>query len=341
MQKQAATIYSLARELGVHPSTVSRAFSRPELVKKSVRERVLARAAEVDYRPNRAARGLITGRSGMIGLIVPDIENPFFPPLVRAIQNAASRSDLNVMMIDSEEHSSSELDLISRLKGQVDGMILASPRSSMRKITATIGDLPLVVINRSAADVSSASIDNTDALREAGDHLVAQGHNAMALLRGPSTSWAARRRSQAVVTWAQQRGVELLQLGPFPSSFDGGLQAAAHMMRCGATAAFAFDDVMACGVVAGLSEHGVAVPDDVSLVGCDDVLLARMLTPALTTVTAPVTELGTTSVELLEARLQGDLKVRSVTLKGTLTIRASTGTRRAPVAVAPEVVPIT
>lgn len=341
MQKQAATIYSLARELGVHPSTVSRAFSRPELVKKSVRERVLARAAEVDYRPNRAARGLITGRSGMISLIVPDIENPFFPPLVRAIQNAAARSDLNVMMIDSEEHSSSELDLISRLKGQVDGMILASPRSSMRKITATIGDLPLVVINRSAADVSSASIDNTDALREAGDHLFAQGHSAMALLRGPSTSWAARRRSQAVLSWAQQAGVGLFQLGPFPSSFDGGLQAATQMMQCGATAAFAFDDVMACGVIAGLSEHGLAVPDDVSLVGCDDVLLARMLTPALTTITAPVTELGTRSVDLLEARLHGDLKVRTVTLKGTLTIRASTGPCRAPVAAAPEVVPIT
>ena len=96
-----ATIYSVAQDLGIHASTVSRAFNRPDLVKPEVRERILRRAIEVDYRPNIYARGLITGHTGVIGLLIPDIENPFFPPVVRAVQKAAHKFDLSMMLLDS------------------------------------------------------------------------------------------------------------------------------------------------------------------------------------------------------------------------------------------------
>lgn len=319
-----ATIYSLAEELGIHPSTVSRAFTRPDLVKDDVRERILAKAVEVDYRPNKAARGLITGRTSMIGLLIPDIANPFFPPLVRAIQQAAAVHDLNVMLLDSEERPSQELDLIRRLRGQIDGLILASPRSNLSKIDEAIGGAPAVVVNRAVKGFSSAVIDNSEALQEAGGHLNDLGHRNVALLRGPAGSWAAGRRARAVRSWAASAEANLIELGPFDASFEGGREAAEQLAGMEATAVFAFDDLMACGVVAGLAVRGLQVPRDLSLIGCDDVLLAQTLTPALTTVTAPIQELGQSAVDLLVSAVAGDhSEPQTMTLQGQLTIRAS------------------
>lgn len=331
MQSKRATIYSLAKELGIHPSTVSRAFSRPHLVNEAVRERILTRASEVDYQPNKTARGLITGRLGMVGLLIPDIENPFFPPLVRVIQGAAAEHDLNVMLLDSGQQPNVELELVRRLRGQIDGLILASPRSPMARIKEAVGEMPMVAVNRSSTEVSTTAIDNSPALREAGDHLVTLGHRSIALLRGPSGSWAAQRRSRAVRDWAAEAGVDLIELGPFPASYDGGREAAEKVVSTTATAAFAFDDLMACGAVAGLAERGLRVPDDLSLVGCDDVLLARTLTPALTTVTAPLGDLGRAALTQLQHHLTDrTAPPQAATFTGTLTLRSSTGPVPAP-----------
>ena len=125
--------------------------------------------------------------------------------------------------------------------------------------------------------------------------------------------------------WAASAEVHLSELGPFDASFDGGREAAELLAASDATAAFAFDDLMACGVVAGLAVRGLQVPRDLSLVGCDDVLLAQTLTPALTTVTAPIRELGQSAVELLaDAIAGGQGEPQTRTLQGHLTIRAST-----------------
>lgn len=318
-----ATIYSIAKACGVSASTVSRAFSRPELVNAEVRERIQATAREVGYQPNRAARGLVTGRTGMIGLLVPDITNPFFPPLVRAIQQAAADIDCSVLLVDADESVAAEPQLVTQLKGQVDGLLVASPRSSSALKEATDG-LPSVVINRRVRGVPAVICDNTRALRDAGRHLYENGHRTVALMRGPSASWAARQRADAIQSWAAGSRVELIDLGPFVASFDGGLAAAAALLATKATAAFAFDDLMACGVLAGLAEAGVSVPGERSVIGCDDVLLARTVTPRLTTVTAPVRRLGYAAVDMLRRYGEGEA-VDEVRIDGELTIRASTG----------------
>lgn len=326
MPAKRATIYSLAKELGIHPSTVSRAFSRPDLVNETVRQRILTKASEVDYQPNKTARGLITGRLGMVGLLIPDIENPFFPPLVRVIQRAASQDDLNVMLLDSGQQPEVELELVRRLRGQIDGLILVSPRSPMPRIKEAVGEMPMVAVNRSSSEVSTTVIDNSPALREAGNHLYGLGHRSIALLRGPSGSWAAQRRASAVKDWARRTNVELIELGPFPASYDGGREAADRLVAGPATAAFAFDDLMACGTVAGLAERGLRVPDDMSLVGCDDVLLARTLTPALTTVTAPLGDLGRAALAQLQRHLADRMaEPQAATFTGALSLRSSTG----------------
>jgi DNA-binding LacI/PurR family transcriptional regulator len=317
------TIYAVAEACGVSASTVSRAFSRPEIVNDELREHILATAREMGYQMNRAARGLATGRTGMVGLLVPDITNPFFPPLVRAIQQAAALIDSSVMLVDADERASVEPDLINRLKAQVDGLIIASPRSATGSLTTAVGGMPAVVINRTVQGMSAVVCDNSAALTEAGHHLQELGHRRVALIGGPAASWAANRRSAAIRSWAEKSDVELIELGSFSASYEGGREAAVAVAATDATAAFAFDDLMACGVLAGLAEAGVHVPEQRSVVGCDDVLLARTVTPSLTTVTAPVAELGQAAVELLRQSLSGAAP-EQVTLEGTLALRAST-----------------
>jgi len=322
------TIYSLAQELGLHASTVSRAFNQPDKVNAKSRERVLRRAAEVDYQPNLTARRLITGRAAIMGLIIPDIENPFFPPVIRAVQNAALLHELNVMLLDSELCPKRELQLITKMRRQMDGLILASPRSNVVEILEACGDTPTVLINQVFPGVRAVIIDNSAALEAAGDALANLGHRKIALLRGPASSWAARERAKAVRSWSQAEkhvGLELTELGPFDATFDGGFKAASHLIASGATAAIAFDDLMACGTVAGLADRGLAVPEDYSVVGCDDVLLARTSTPTLSTVTAPVDDICRTAVDLLRSAIAGEPPGEPIAYPGLFKLRASIG----------------
>ena len=319
-----ATIYSIASTVGVSPSTVSRAFSRPEMVKSELREKILTTARELGYAPNRAARGLATGRTGVIGMLVPDVANPFFPPLIRAVQDAARQKDAELLLIDSELSVNAEQDLVDRIRPQVDGLIIASPRLPSKQLHEVLRGMPAVIVNRSVRGLPGVVCDNTPALQEIADHLHELGHRRIALLRGPRAAWAATHRAKAVRTWAEGKDVELVELGPIEAQFADGRAVAQQVAESGATAVFAFDDLMAAGVIAGLSELGVRVPADRSIVGCDDVLLAQTMTPGLTTVAAPFTELGRASVEMLSEILAGR-DSRTVTLPGTVTLRGTVG----------------
>lgn len=328
MTVRRVTIYSVAQACGVSSSTVSRAFTRPDLVKDDVRQRILETAAAMGYRPNKSARATATGRTSMVGLVVPDIINPFVPPLVRAVQDAARQADWSVLLLDTEEAAAAEIQVISQLHGQVDGLILASPRAHSRMLREAMEDLPCVLINRVIRGVSSVVCDNSAALASIGDRLVELGHTRVAVLSGPSGSWAARQRATAVRAWAERNSVALTELGPYEASFEGGRSAGAEFLATDASTVFAFDDVMAFGVLAELAARGVNVPTQRSVVGCDDVLMATMVTPSLTTVTAPMDELGRGAIELLRRRI-GDpaAKTEVMSLPGTPIFRDSVGTR--------------
>lgn len=322
-----ATLASIARECGVSTSTVSRAFSRPELVKADVREHILAVARRRGYQPNRIARGLATGRLGMIGLIVSDITNPFFPPLVRTIQHAVAGQDWSLMLLDAEEMVGEEAAMIDWVRGQVDGVIVASPRSTEEQLVPLLASLPSVVINREVHALPCVVFDHADALAAAGDHLRTLGHREFALIRGPQDSWAAGQRAQAIVDWATRSGSTLIDLGHYTASFEAGREAGRALAESSATAAFAFDDLMCMGVLSGLDDHGLEVPEDVSLVGCDDVLLARTSTPSLTTVAVPMERLGESAVTMLQEAING-APPRIERLPGQLALRDSVGPAR-------------
>src|SRR5690625_632829 len=175
-----ATIYSIASTVGVSPSTVSRAFSRPEMVKSELREKILTTARELGYAPNRAARGLATGRTGVIGMLVPDVANPFFPPLIRAVQDAARQKDAELLLIDSELSVNAEQDLVDRIRPQVDGLIIASPRLPSKQLHEVLRGMPAVIVNRSVRGLPGVVCDNTPALQEIADHLRSEGRRAAA-----------------------------------------------------------------------------------------------------------------------------------------------------------------
>lgn len=321
-----ATIYQIAQVCGVSAATVSRAFSRPELVTETVRQRITAVAEQLQYRPNRVAKGLASGRMSTLGLLVPDITNPFIPQLVRSVQQAADKLGYSMLLADAESEPALEPTLIGSLTGQIDGLVLASPRAPSSVLRHAAGNVPCTVINRVIRGLPSVVCDNTSALEEAGNLLTELGHQRIALLRGPTASWAAQRRAQAVQAWASRAGVTLQTFGPFDSSFEGGRDAAAILLRSQVTGAYAFDDVMAAGVLAALAERGVRVPADRSIVGCDDVLLASMITPGLTTITAPVTEIGQAAVKLMDDLVHGiEPKSHVTRLNGSLIVRTSTG----------------
>lgn len=322
-----ATIYSIAAELGISASTVSRAFSRPDLVRDSLRERILAAADQIGYQPSRAARSVATGRTGLIGLLVPDITNPFVPPLVRAIEMAAAERQSGVLLVDARANGAAEPGLVVQLKAQVDGLVVVSPRTSASALTGAVSSTPAVVVNRVIRGMASVVCDNTVAIEQAVQALVADGHRTLALLRGPADAWASRRRAEAFRRAAAEAGVQLLEHGPFEAQFEDGREAAAAVAASEATAVLAFDDLMACGVIAGLADAGVRVPEDVSVLGCDDVLLARTMTPSLSTISAPIDQLGQQAVDLLDQVMAGD-RPRPVRLDGVLTLRGTSGPAR-------------
>ncbi|MFI6734447.1 LacI family DNA-binding transcriptional regulator [Nonomuraea sp. NPDC050451] len=315
----AATIKDVARACGVHVSTVSRTFSAPHLVNPATRSRVLAAADDLGYRPNRAARALTTGRTFNMGLIVADIANPFFPPLIKAAQAQARGRDYHVFVADTDEDPRVEEELIRTFTKQVDGVLLCSPRLSNKMIERLAEDVPFVVINRRIRGMPAVLMNVGQGAKLALEHLVALGHRRIALVSGPIGSWTSNEMQGAA---AEAPGLDLVFFGPNQPTESGGLAVAADVAACGATAVLAYNDLVALGLIEGLSEMGIGVPDQISVIGFDDILPGRLNRPKLTTVAMPAVAAGRMAVDLL---LQSGGEGATVTLDTALIVRESTG----------------
>lgn len=316
------TLADLARAAGVSESTASRAFTRPDLIKVETVERIRRLAVELGYVVDQNARALSTGRTQNIALIVPDIANPFFPPLVRELESGADRAGFAVFLGDSDEHASRERVLIDRLAMQVDGFVLASSRLPAEQILELAERVPTVLINRDIPGVHRVLVDAATGVREAVDLLAAMGHSAIAYLAGPVETWADQQRRAAVLGAAGAAGLEvsLIELGR--PSYESGRECVGSLIATGATAAIAFDDVIAHGVLAGFSMIGLNVPADFSVIGCDDVLAATTL-PALTTVSGGAAASGAAALETLLALVGGSEPEERTAIAAHLVHRAS------------------
>lgn len=339
------TIKDVARAAGVSVSTVSRALAGPELVSPATRERVQRAAAELGYQPNRAARGLITGRTGNIGLIVPDLANPFFPGVVKGMQARAREADFAVFVADTDEDPAVEVALVRQLAKQVDGMVIASPRMSEDELRAAATETPLVLLNRRVGRIPSVTVDNVDGMRQAVAHLVALGHRRIGYVEGPRTSWANRERLRglrAAISATADGGaeVELTVLGSFLPQFEGGVAAADLAVAAGVTAVIAYNDLVALGLLNRFVARGIDVPGQISVIGCDDIVAAAMVHPPLTSIALPKEQTGRAGVDLLLALLKNSGRSAVSTrreLPAHLMVRRSTGP--APTAPAPTDLP--
>jgi LacI family transcriptional regulator len=320
-----ATIRDVARASGVHISTVSRTFSAPHLVNPETRSRVLATAETLGYRPNRAARALITGRTHNIGLIVADISNPFFPPLIKAAESQARSRDYHIFIADTNEDAAVEEELVHALAKQVDGIMLCSPRMNNSLIEQLSREVALVVINRLVAGLPAVVMDVGQGARRAVDHLVGLGHRDLALLGGPRGSWTNREIRRAATTAARAADANLAVLGPNSPTEAGGAAAADAVRRAGVTAVLAYNDLMAIGLMEELDRLGMTVPTDVSVVGIDDIELSRRTRPRLTTVATPTPAAGRAAVDMLLQHGDDRRTTAQITLQTELVIRDSTG----------------
>ncbi|WP_428954586.1 LacI family DNA-binding transcriptional regulator [Streptomyces sp. cg35] len=316
----------VAAQAGVSPSTVSRCFASPHQVRPETRARVLAAAERLGYRPSRIARSLALGRTGTLGLIVPDIANPFFAVIAKAVQARARRKDYAVFLADTDEHPDDEYELALTLARQVDGLLLVAPRMDGDRLGEVVRQVPSVVVNRSVSGVPSVVAPSEDGLRQAVAHLHALGHRHLALILGAPNSWSSEQRGHAVRYAAEQLELKVTEFGPHEPKFHTGAQVADLTLAAGATAIVAHNDLMALGVLARLAERGVRVPDDVSVVGADDTLLATTATPALTSVRIPLDTLGERAVDLMLHRLDHpDSTPQHAALNSELIVRRSTG----------------
>jgi len=318
------TIRQVAEVAGVARSSVSRAFTQPGMLSTETVERIKKAAEALGYVPNHTARALSTGRHDNVGLIVPDITDPFFPPLIQAAQLEADRSDFCIFLGNTEENPKQEDKLVGRFARQVEGLVLASSRLSEEIIRAHAAQMPLVLINRDIEGIPRVLIDSSPGMHEAVAHLARLGHRKIAYVSGPPNSWSDKQRRAAIFSAAAMLDVAVEAVPAVRASYKSGRDAVSTILAKGATGAVAFDDLTAQGVLTGLAEKGVSVPDDFSLIGCDDVP-GRVTYPALTSASSRSKEAGRAAVSLLfeMLRSQAIRDVRYV-LETNLVVRETT-----------------
>lgn len=321
------TIREVASKAEVSVSTVSRTFNRPETVRPQIRQRVEAAARSLDYSPNRMAQSLITGRTRSIGLIVPDVANPFFPELIKAAQARARNAEYSAVLADTDEDGYVEARVAQQMARQVDGLIICSSRMDDAAAARTRELVTTVFVQRPVPDTASVVMDTSTGMRQAVAHLHALGHVRLAYLGGPPNSWSDGQRRVSAQAATAELGLELVELGPFQPQFSGGVQAADVLVAQGVTGVLAYNDLVALGVISRLSQRGFTVPTQVSVIGFDDIGMAEMSLPPLTTVAMPVAIAGRMAVELLLDLLEDRRQpgTERIELPTHLVVRGSTG----------------
>jgi LacI family transcriptional regulator len=316
--RRPVTIIDVAARAGVHASTVSRTLNVPESVASATRGRVEEAVRDLGFVPNRAARGLITGRTGNVAVIVPDITNAHFAALVRAVGRTARELDLQVLLVDTGEHPEEEVRGARTMARDVEGFIVVSPRRLHRELEA-LGTKPAVFVNRPVQGHACVVFKTAPAVHDAVHHLVSLGHRRIAYLGGPRRSWAAGERRNAVRRTGLAVGMEVVELVVAEPTFEAAVGVASKVLDSAVSAVVAFNDQMAFGVIAGLHDRGASVPSDISVVGFDDVPMAAMVAPPLTTIGMPTGEAGALAVAMVG---EGPQKKE---LLGELVVRHSTG----------------
>ena len=319
------SIREVATRAGVSPATVSRVFTRPDTVAEDTRNRVMAVAEELSYAAHPVARSLARGKTGNLGIIVPDIANSFSAVITKAVQQEARRNGYTLFVAGSDEVVQDEERWARAMAAQVDGLLLVSPQMSDEALLALAEITPVVVTNRVLDGIPAVFTDAYEASMHAVEHLHALGHRHVVYLAGPD-GYSNDVRLRGFRDACTRLGIAAERLGPFHARFSAGVLAADLVLATAATGVVAYNDEVAVGVLNRLADRGVRVPGDVSVVGFDDTLLAEMVTPRLTTVRIPAAAAGTAAVGMLLDLIGGrTVSGRRLELAAELVVRSSTG----------------
>lgn len=323
---RAVTMRDVAARAGVATSTVSRVVSQPERISVETREVVRRAMRELGY-PVPGVRAAARARAASVGVLVPDITNPFYFDVIRGTQESLKAAGYTQVLIDTEESADLEARSLELLATTAVGAILAATRLDDQALRHAAARFPLVLLNRAVAGVSHVIIDTAPAVQQAVEHLASLGHRRLCYVGGPSVSWSNQQRWDACRAAGARLGIEVVRTGPYAPTTTSGAAAADALLNTGASAAIAFNDLIAIGMLQRLASRGVAVPGGISLVGCDDIFGADFCNPPLTTLTAPVLRAGRRATALLLAQSEGHDRPgdQSLTLPVHLTIRSSTG----------------
>ncbi len=325
------TLADVAAHVGVSVMTVSRVVNERSGVGPETRERVQAAIAALGYRPNIVARGLKAERSRTIGLLLPDVTNPYFPEIVRGAEDVAIQRGYILLLTNVIEDVEREVAAFEAFEDRrVEGVIACSPRLDDDRLDAHLRRHPAaVVVNRRTRPDAAGSvrIDHEYGARMLARHVAAIGCRHGALLAGPADSHAGRERLLGFEQEARERGLELPphRIVHGPPSVEGGARVARELLLRDpdVDALIGFNDLVAAGALQAAAEAGRTVPDDLVVTGYDDIVFARMFTPALTTVHAPTYDLGRQAAIMLFDRLQGRGRGVDIVLQPELVLRAS------------------
>ena len=301
-----ATIRDVARVSKVSIATVSRVFNGSALVRTDTRRKVLAVASRLGYWPNSIARSLITSRTHTLGVLMPDLFGEFFSEVVHGMDLAGRERGFHLLVSRSSSSTEELVEAIRTMRGRVDGLIVMAPDFDADPVLRLgAGVVPRVFMNPHAppTDCDAVSIANCEGAASAVRHLIGLGHRSVALISGPEHNIDARQRREgwraALCGAGIEPGADLEFRGDFAER--SGYEAAAELLRRQArpTALFAANDYMAVGALGALHDAKVRVPEDLAVVGFDDIALARYLNPPLTTVRVDMEQLGRRAVEIL------------------------------------------
>ncbi|WP_085905306.1 LacI family DNA-binding transcriptional regulator [Kiloniella majae] len=326
------TVRDVAKRAGVSVGTVSRVISNNAAVKQPLKERVLEAVAELGYKPNLAARALRTNRIDVIGLVVPDITNPFFAQLAKSIETEAAKRGHSVMLANSHDNAETERQQISTLLDRAPrGIIIVAANDSGELGFETT--IPIVSLDRRFENYPLVTTDHSDGSAQIANHLYELGHREIAYIAGPQNTEVGRTRKSGFVSQIEKlcASSSRINLKIYEGQFDynSGEVIARKILTqesCPRPTAIATaSDQQAIGVLRAARDLNFNVPKDVAVTGFDDIALASLITPRLTTIRQPTEILATTALQYI---FNDEVKPLQLNINGKIIVRGSTLTKK-------------